>query len=192
MERRATEAAPAAHEHLSMPTPSDLEWIRGAVERHEAPLLRFAAALIGPGQAADVVQDTFLRLVAARREDVEGHLLGWLFTVCKNRALELKRSPARKAIALEEGDEMMSTEPTAAEVLEQRDDRTRVTRMIDELPERHREVVALRFAGGLSYREIAGVTGLTETNVGFILHTALKTLKKKLSEGEEGSERRAR
>jgi RNA polymerase sigma factor (sigma-70 family) len=77
-------------------------------------------------------------------------------------------------------------------VLEQRDDRTRVTRMIDELPERHREVVALRFAGGLSYREIAGVTGLTETNVGFILHTALKTLKKKLSEGEEGSERRAR
>ncbi len=176
-----------------MPASSDLEWIRGAVERHEAPLLRFATALIGPAHAADVVQDTFLRLVGARREDVEGHLVGWLFTVCKNRALELRRSPSRKAIALEEGDEMVSNEPTAAEVLEQRDDRSRVMRMIDELPERHREVVALRFAGGLSYREIAGVTGLTETNVGFILHTALRTLKKKLSdgEGETGTERRS-
>lgn len=175
-----------------MPEPSDLAWIRNAVERHEAPLLRFATALIGPAHAADVVQDTFLRLVGARREEVEGHLLGWLFTVCKNRALELRRSPAHRAVALEEGGEMMSTEPTAAEVLEQRDDRSRVMRLIDELPERHREVVALRFAGGLSYREIAGVTGLTETNVGFILHTALKTLKKRLSDAEAESERRPR
>jgi len=174
-----------------MPTSPDLEWIRDAVERHEAPLMRFATALIGPAQAADVVQDTFLRLVAARREDVGDRLVGWLFTVCKNRALELKRSPARKAVALEEGEEMVSTEPTAAEVLEQRDDRSRVMRMIDELPERHREVVALRFAGGLSYREIAGVTGLTETNVGFILHTALKTLKKRLSDEASATERRA-
>ena len=56
----------------------------------------------------------------------------------------------------------------------------------------HREVVALRFAGGLSYREIAGVTGLSETNVGFILHTALKSLKKQLAEGEgAAAERRA-
>src|SRR5262245_59417926 len=112
MERRATEAAPAAHRAPPMPTSPDLEWIRTAVERHEAPLLRSATALIGPAHAADVVQDTFLRLVAARREDVEDRLVGWLFTVCKNRALELKRSPARKAVALEEGGEMVSAEPT--------------------------------------------------------------------------------
>ncbi|MEZ4301253.1 MAG: sigma-70 family RNA polymerase sigma factor [Polyangiaceae bacterium] len=106
--------------------------------------------------------------------------------MCKSRALELKRSPARRAVALEEGGEMASTEPTAAEALERRDEGSRVTRMMEELPERHREVVALRFAGGLSYKEIAGVTGLTETNVGFILHTALKTLKKRLASAEGG------
>lgn len=85
---------------------------------------------------------------------------------------------------------MMSTEPTAAEVLEQRDEQGRVTRLLAELPERHREVVAMRFAGGLSYKEIAGVTGLSETNVGFILHTALKTLKRRLSETEAAAPER--
>lgn len=173
------------------PTP-DLAWIRNAIDRYQAPLLRFASALVGSGLADDVVQDTFLRLVAARREDVEERLVGWLFTVCKNRALELKRGPARKTIHLEEGEEMVSMEPTAAEALERHDERSRVMRLIDELPERHREVVALRFAGELSYREIAGITGLTETNVGFILHTALKTLKKRLVENDAaGPERRA-
>lgn len=170
---------------------SDLEWIRSAVARHEAALLRFASALIGPAHAADVVQDTFLRLVAARREEVEDRLAGWLFTVCRNRAFELKRGPARKTKVLDEGEEMMSNEPTAAEALEAHDEQSRVMRLLGELPERHREVVALRFTGGLSYREIAGVTGLTETNVGFILHTALKTLKKRLSESDSGAERRA-
>lgn len=164
------------------------------IERYQAPLLRFASALIGQGHADDVVQDTFLRLVAARREDVEEKLVGWLFTVCRNRALELKRSPARRATSLDdEGEEMTSAEPTAAEVLEHHDEQSRLKRLISGLPERHREVVALRFAGGLSYKEIAGVTGLSESNVGFILHTALKTLKKRLADSEpESSDRRAR
>lgn len=162
------------------------------MERYEAPLLRFASALIGPGLAADVVQDTFLRLVAADRKEVEDRLAGWLFTVCRNRAFELKRGPARRTKVLDEGEEMMSTEPTAAEVLEERDEQSRVMRLLGELPERQREVVALRFTAGLSYREIAGATGLTETNVGFILHTALKTLKKRLAESDSaGAERRA-
>jgi RNA polymerase sigma factor (sigma-70 family) len=173
-----------------MPSSADLDWIRSAIERYQAPLLRFASALVGAGHADDVVQDTFLRLVSARREDVEEKLAGWLFTVCRNRALELKRSPARKEMGLDEGEEMMSTEPTAAEALEQKDEQSRVNRLLGELPERHREVVALRFAGGLSYKEIAGVTGLSETNVGFILHTALKALKKKLAEGEASDDER--
>jgi RNA polymerase sigma factor (sigma-70 family) len=151
------------------------------MQRYQTPLLRFAAALVGGGLADDVVQDTFLRLVAARREEVEDHVVAWLFTVCKNRALELKRGRARET-PMDEGQEMISSQPTPAEALEHRDEASRLMRLVDELPERHREVVALRFAGGLSYREIAGVTGLSETNVGFILHTALKTLKKRLAE----------
>jgi RNA polymerase sigma-70 factor (ECF subfamily) len=159
---------------------ADVAWVRSTLAQHQTPLLRFAALLVGPALADDVVQDTFLRLLAARREDVEDHVVAWLFTVCKNRALEIKRGRSRET-HLEKEEEMISHQPTPADALEQHDERSRIMRLVDALPERHREVVALRFAGGLSYREIAGVTGLTETNVGFILHAALKTLKKRLA-----------
>lgn len=153
------------------------------LEQYQTPLLRFAATLVGEGLAGDVVQDTFLRLFGQRREDIEGHVAAWLFTVCKNRALELKRNRARET-PLEEGREMISSQETPAEALEAHDERSQLKKLVQELPERHREVVALRFAGGRSYREIATVTGLSETNVGFILHTAIKTLKRRLAESE--------
>lgn len=151
------------------------------MERYQGPLLRFARTIAGPSHAADVVQDTFLRLVSARREDVEDKLTGWLFTVCKNRALEAKRAQKRETPVSEDA-EMPASGPLADDVIARRNEHERVMKLIEGLPERHREIVALRFAGGLSYKEIAGATGLTETNVGFILHTALKTLKQRLDE----------
>ena len=51
---------------------------------------------------------------------------------------------------------------------------------ISQLPDRQQEVLRLKFNAGLSYKEIAAVTGLTSTNVGFILHTAISKLRKRL------------
>ncbi len=39
----------------------------------------------------------------------------------------------------------------------------------------------LKFQGGLSYKQISEVTSLTVTNVGFLIHTGLKTLRQRLS-----------
>ena len=47
---------------------------------------------------------------------------------------------------------------------------------LDELDTRCRELVRLRFEEGLSYKEISERTSLTISNVGYLLHTALKTL----------------
>src|SRR5690348_11998526 len=74
-----------------MATEIEGDFVRAALSRHREPLLRFAASLVGPGQAPDVVQDTFLALCKAERADVEQHLAPWLFRVCKNLALDLLR-----------------------------------------------------------------------------------------------------
>src|SRR5262245_47375211 len=83
---------------------NDRNWVIGALERYEQPLLRFATSLVGREPAADVVQDTFVALCRSNRAEVEGHLAAWLFTVCKNRAFDIRRDRGRLAdLAEDEG-----------------------------------------------------------------------------------------
>ena len=53
--------------------------------------------------------------------------------------------------------------------------------MLAGLPDNQQEVVRLKFQDGLSYKEIAGVTGLTVSNVGFLIHTAIHTLRREFA-----------
>jgi RNA polymerase sigma-70 factor (ECF subfamily) len=49
------------------------------------------------------------------------------------------------------------------------------------LPANQQEVVRLKFQNSLSYKEISAITGLSVTNVGYLLHTAIQTLRGKLN-----------
>lgn len=72
-------------------------------------------------------------------------------------------------------------EPSPAAVAEDRDAAGRILHLLEHLPENQQEVIRLKFQNGLSYREISGITGLSVTNVGFLLHTGLKTLRRKMT-----------
>src|SRR5512143_2748357 len=67
-------------------------WMRGVLDRFEVRLTSYAARLTGNVESArDVVQDTFLRLWSADRAAVEPILPQWLFAVCRNRAVDVRR-----------------------------------------------------------------------------------------------------
>ena len=71
-------------------------WVRDAVARFEGPLLLYAVRLLRDAETArDVVQDTFLKLCASEFASIDGHLAEWLFTVCRNRALDVLRKENR-------------------------------------------------------------------------------------------------
>jgi len=53
------------------------------------------------------------------------------------------------------------------------------------LPAPQQEAVRLRFQSQFSYREIAGVMGLSESHVGVLLHTAIKTLRQSFADTTE-------
>ena len=161
-------------------------WIKCAIEEHEGPLLRYAQHFVHDLETArDVVQDTFLQLCRQPNEELRPRLAQWLFTVCRNRAIDVCRKERRMKLAPEDqladrlaeksdrsmnpGDALEKTE-TAAGLLAQ----------ISKLPDRQQEVLRLKFNVGLSYKEIADVTGLTSSNVGFILHTAISKLRQRL------------
>jgi RNA polymerase sigma-70 factor (ECF subfamily) len=172
--------------------PTDHEWVREALGRHEGRLVAYATHLLrDPERARDVVQDTFLRLCRQERSRVEDHLVRWLYTVCRNRAMDyLRKEGLMVSVNGSDAALLESTQPGPAAVVELGDQVSALLRNLALLPDRQREVIRLKFQGGLTYREISRVTGYSVTNVGFLLHRGLNTLRKRL--GAAPTERAAR
>ena len=63
---------------------------------------------------------------------------------------------------------------------QEREERQRLVELLRTLPEREAELVALKYGAGLTNREIARTTGLSESNVGTILYRTVNWLKQKL------------
>ena len=154
---------------------SKSEWIAEALKSHEARLLRYATWLMGDLESArEIVQETFLRLWKEKRtEAIAGYLPQWLFTVCRNLAFDTRKKEARMTPLGDAHigvDSRLHEKQTAGEIF----------RMLDRLPKNQREVVYLKFQCDLSYKEISEITKLSVTNVGFLMHTALRGLRKEL------------
>lgn len=75
-----------------------------------------------------------------------------------------------------------SQEPSPAAQVEGRDNTRRALRLVNGLPANQQEVIRLKFQNGLSYKEISGITRLSVSNVGFLIHTALKTLRRQMQD----------
>src|SRR5262245_46265380 len=157
-------------------------WVRDAVARFEGPLTIYASRLLGDAETArDVVQDTFLRLCAQNYESVGTHLAEWLFTVCRNRALDVLRKEHRMT---QLGDEQVnlctSPEKGPLERALERDLSGRVLELLEALPANQREVVRLKFQNGFSYQEISRISGHSVSNVGYLIHNGIKSLRVQL------------
>jgi RNA polymerase sigma factor (sigma-70 family) len=161
-------------------------WIKCAIEEHEGSLLRYAQHFVHDLETArDVVQDTFLQLCRKPDEELRPRLAQWLFTVCRNRAIDVCRKERRMKLAPENQladqlAEKSDRDVGPREALEKTEAAAGLLAQISRLPDRQQEVLRLKFNAGLSYKEIADVTGLTSSNVGFILHTAISKLRTRL------------
>jgi len=180
--------------------PSEL--IARAVDEHQRSLLAYAAGLLRDRCAAqDAVQETFLQLCRKARDvastdepptlaEFAARLAPWLFTVCRTRVIDMQRKRTPQGFAVREksdGSRDSSAEaavldpgPTPDDVAVAGEEHRLVAESIGGLTPRQREIIQLRMQAGLSYREIAEVTGLTTTNVGFHLHQAVASLRKQL------------
>jgi RNA polymerase sigma-70 factor (ECF subfamily) len=167
------------------------------LDRYERPLVRYALSIVGDLESArDVVQETFIKLARGEMRKAEcgiqkgdhpeeerqhyafriPHLEAWLFTVTRHRALDVLRKN-RRIVPMTLPDDRPCTAPGPDAALASRDTEHTLLALLDALPPNQREVIRLKFQNDLSYREIAQVTQLTETNVGFLLHTGLKKLR---------------
>ncbi len=159
------------------------DWVTAALHRYETPLVHYAQRITGDAERArDVVQETFLKLWQEPRESVDGHLAQWLYTVCRNQALDVRRKESRMvAVSDPPVFQVDDRQPNPARVEEAREEVHGILELMNGLPVNQQECIRLKLQHGLSYREISGVTGLSVSNVGFLIHTGLKTLRAKVS-----------
>lgn len=151
------------------------------LRRFERPLLQYATHILGDRERArDVVQETFLQLRHARREQVDNAPAKWLFTVCRNRALNVCRKERRMAyLDIDLLAQRESAAPSPQQEMEQSEARSFLLRILFTLPPRQQELLRLKFQHGLSYSDISTITHLSVSNVGVLMHNALKTLRQR-------------
>ena len=127
------------------------QFVERALAEYESPLVGYAFGFVKDiERARDIVQDTFIRLCQQDVAKVRDGLKTWLYTVCRNRALDQAERLAE------------------------------VMRFLDRLSENQRTVILMKFRDGMSYHEICEQTGLSSGNVGFLIHTGLKRMREML------------
>lgn len=175
------------------------EWLSGAVDAHQSRLLAYARGVLrDKSSSQDAVQETFLQLCRKARTIVATpeppslaefgrRLTPWLFTVCRTRVIDMQRKKRPQAFSSYGDDDtsaeatVMDTAPMPDDVAVMDEEQQQIAESLGSLTPRQREILQLRMQGGLSYREIAEVTGLTPTNVGFHLHQAVNALRQSLT-----------
>jgi RNA polymerase sigma factor (sigma-70 family) len=157
-------------------------WIAAVLRQYEGPLTLYVSRITRDVERArDVVQEAFLRLIREDRQSIEPHVAEWLYTVCRNKALDVRRKESRMT-GLSEATTAFepSRDPGPDQRLEREESTAKALRHLAKLPENQQECIRLKFQHGLSYKEISGVTKLSVSNVGFLIHTGMKALRKRM------------
>lgn len=148
------------------------EYITRVVKQYSSMLLRLALTRVNcAADAEDVVQEVFLKLLTAQPRFRDGeHERAWLIRATVNRAIDLRRAAASKAIPLEDAEEAAAPEPL------------QLLSAVQALPEKYSTVIHLYYYEGHNIWEIAKLLGLPAPTVGTRLSRGRAKLKELLKE----------
>ena len=157
--------------------------------QYYAPVFAFLQFLVGVPEVAEDLTSLVFEKAWAHLADIQGQDIAgpWLFRVARNCATDYFRR-CKPVLSLESL--LPAQHPQAAsleEVAIAREEERRLLAHLRLLSEREREVVGLKFAVGMTNREIARILQTPEGTVGSLLHRALQRLRAALS--EEGGPR---
>jgi RNA polymerase sigma factor (sigma-70 family) len=126
------------------------------IDAHARELHRFLVAWVGPSDAEDCLQETFVSALRAypRLRNAD-NLRAWLYTIAQRKATDLARRRSRRPTAALDG-----IEPPAAATFEPADDG--LWALVAALPAKQRTAVIQRYALDLAYAQIAVRMGTSE------------------------------
>jgi len=152
------------------PTPPPFQRL---LDAHREVVWRFLVSSVGPVEAEDCFQETFISALRAYpRLRPDSNLRAWILTIAHRKALDSHRARARRAVPLAE----LATLDTRGTPPEPERDQA-LWDAVGDLPARQRAAVLLRFQADLAHREIAAVIGCSEQAARRSLHEGLTKLR---------------
>ena len=157
------------------------------VSEYESALLRYATRIVRDSDAAqDVVQDAFIRLFKSWPDELapSPRISSWLYRVTHNRAVDyLRKESRRRLLHLRHAEEKVDfVPPNRGRAFSISEGAEKAVAAMRSLSLRDQQLVILKVYEEKSYREISEITGLTVSNVGYILHHAMKKMAAELKE----------
>jgi RNA polymerase sigma-70 factor (ECF subfamily) len=165
------------------------------VNRYQKRLFKFFLGWVGNREdALDLTQEVLVRVYQkANTYNGDAPLSAWVFRVARNLHLDQRRKRNfkvnQRSVNIEDiaPGRLSRRELQPERVFAKKELVQEVSRAIDLLPPRQREVVRLRLLGELKLDEIAETVGLSVGGVKSTLHNALARLRKNLSSLERGA-----
>jgi len=162
-------------------------------DRYSSRIYNFAYRFLRNSEAAeDATQEVFVKMLKhANQFHGDAKLSTWLFSITANWCRDYLRKADNKA---KEAEEVLYTLPAPSEHapdrnLERRQDQQRIQKALSALTPEQREAILLSRYQGLSYAEIAQISGCSEGAVKTRVFRAMETLKKALAGDVSGGER---
>jgi RNA polymerase sigma factor (sigma-70 family) len=180
---RSTDVNDAVAERVPLVTTTQAESFESLYERTLPKVYAYVASLLRDRAGTeDVTAQTFERAYRKRHSyrRSRGSVDAWLFGIARNAALdELRRRRRRASLETDPEDSAIRPVDEHAELAVRREV---VRAAVAQLSGPERDLLALKFAGGLSNGEIARVLGVSESSAGTRLHRTITKLREACDE----------
>src|SRR5438132_11332480 len=162
-------------------------------DRYSSRIYNFAYRFLKNSEAAeDATQEVFVKMLKhANQFHGDAKLSTWLFSITANWCRDYLRKADNRA---KDSEDVLVTLPAPSEfspdrTLEQRENQLRIQKALTALTPEQREAILLSRYQGLSYAEIAQISGCSEGAVKTRVFRAMETLKKALATEASGGDR---
>jgi len=148
------------------------------LDSHRADVYRFLLAAVGPNEADDCFQETWIAALRAYPRLKHGdNLRGWLLRIAQNKALDAHRARGRRALPVERVPDRGGAD---AGIVAAHAENPGLWARVRMLPEKQRLAVVHRTVLDMGYRELAGVLDCSEEAARRNVHEGLKRLRGEL------------